>query len=208
MLQSDSGGNTIKENAREVLLNSGDTRMVLAALVTVTRAGRSLAENHELPDAYNVFCQTLLTHARELYPQTAQSCDTTHFAQVDQPVTAAPYEEKLARANLLTRIVPLYPQTARSEGLQGTVIFSALINKSGEVEELGLKRGAFIFYPSSLEALKKWRFKPAVVNGSASGYFNDHYYQLFPKPVTQAPSLRSHLDPLAAVRRAWTEPRP
>ena len=159
------GAGTTDEAARETLLKSADAKIVLVGLATVTRAGRSLAANGHLPEGYSAFCQKLLVHAKEFYPQTAQSCDTASSAQDDNRITMMAYEvEKLAEAKLLKRVQPTYPPEAKYRLVQGTIVFSALVNKSGEIEELGLKSGPFLLYPASLEAVKKWRFSPTLLD--------------------------------------------
>jgi TonB family protein len=146
------------------MAKSDDTKMVLAGLVTLTSAGRSLASANHLPDAYSGFCQGILRHAKELYPQTAQSCDTTEVAQDNDRIAAAAYGKTLTEAKLLKRVRPIYPYEAKSRGVQGTIILSALISNSGVIEELGLKSGPFLLYAAAFDAVKEWRYSPARID--------------------------------------------
>jgi TonB family protein len=167
------GTPAVSATARTLLLKSTGTKMVLAGLAAAVSAGRSLAAHHALPDDYSAFCQSLLAHARELYPQTAQSCDTS------QPSGASveSQDRQTIPPKLLKRVEPSYPPKARDKRVQGTVTLSAVISESGEPTDIQLKSGPLLLYSASADAVRKWRFKPATLDG---------------KPVAMPSTIETH----------------
>ncbi|WP_094602774.1 hypothetical protein SPSIL_038630 [Sporomusa silvacetica DSM 10669] len=84
-----------------------------------------------------------------------------------QYVMAAPAvvrvsEEKMA-ANLIYQPKPIYPNIAKINHVQGKVIMLALISTTGEVEELRLISGHQLLAPLAMEAVKKWKYKPYLI---------------------------------------------
>jgi len=61
---------------------------------------------------------------------------------------------------------PVYPETARHQGHQGLVLISVEILESGSVGQLLLKKssGHPLLDQAALQAVKKWKFVPAVNN--------------------------------------------
>lgn len=68
-------------------------------------------------------------------------------------------------ANLVRRIVPVYPPLAKQARVQGTVKFSAIIGKDGTIQNLQLISGHPLLVPSATEAVKQWVYKPTLLNG-------------------------------------------
>jgi protein TonB len=68
-------------------------------------------------------------------------------------------------ANLVKRVAPVYPALARSARVQGTVRFTALIAKDGTVQNLQLISGPPMLIQAATEAVKKWVYRPALLNG-------------------------------------------
>jgi protein TonB len=67
---------------------------------------------------------------------------------------------------LIQRIEPTYPPLARSARVQGDVILSAVIDTNGQIQNLQLVSGHPMLVPAALDAVKKWRYKPYLLNGS------------------------------------------
>ena len=69
-----------------------------------------------------------------------------------------------------TRITPEYPPAAKAAGFPGTVVVAAVVNSDGSVgvvevvESSGSKLG---FDEAAMDAMSKWRFSPARVDGQA-----------------------------------------
>ena len=71
----------------------------------------------------------------------------------------------VAEANLVHRVMPIYPPLAKSERVQGTVEFTAVINKEGQIENLRLVRGHPLLVEGAREAVLQWRYRPTLLNG-------------------------------------------
>ena len=66
---------------------------------------------------------------------------------------------------LVQRVQPVYPPLARQARVQGVVVLKALIAKDGTVQTLELESGHPMLVNAAMDAVKKWRYKPYVVNG-------------------------------------------
>jgi protein TonB len=66
---------------------------------------------------------------------------------------------------LIFRIEPTYPPLAQQARIQGVVVMTALIDKSGNVQRLQVVSGQPLLAPAAIEAVKQWRYKPFVLNG-------------------------------------------
>ena len=69
----------------------------------------------------------------------------------------------------LVRIAPQYPARAARLGIEGWVKMSVLIDSQGRVESVTVieAKPERIFNRAAIKAIKRWRFRPKVVNGQA-----------------------------------------
>jgi protein TonB len=89
---------------------------------------------------------------------------TAAVSQVaDSPRVRIP--EDVSTGLLVSKVLPVYPPTARQARIQGTVVLQAAISKDGTVEALRVASGHPFLIPPAIEAVKQWRYKPYVVNG-------------------------------------------
>lgn len=67
----------------------------------------------------------------------------------------------------VTRVSPNYPAVARSNGLEGWVRVSYVVDEKGTVKDAFVEdsSGFDAFEDSALEAVGQWKYKPATVNG-------------------------------------------
>jgi len=81
------------------------------------------------------------------------------------PVAAAVAGEKMAMP--LYRVEPRYPRKALRLGKQGYVILSFDINQAGSVTNIQIidAKPKRMFEREAKRALKKWKYKPMLVNG-------------------------------------------
>jgi len=68
-------------------------------------------------------------------------------------------------ANLIRKVVPLYPPDAKAARIQGVVSFTATIGSDGSVTNLQLISGHPLLVPSAMQAVKQWLYKPTLLNG-------------------------------------------
>jgi len=71
----------------------------------------------------------------------------------------------VAAAKIVHKEVPHYPETARQEHVEGTVRFHVIIGKDGAVRELHVMEGYCSLSEAALEAVRKWRYQPTLLNG-------------------------------------------
>jgi protein TonB len=71
----------------------------------------------------------------------------------------------VTEGRLIQKIEPQYPTLARAARIQGQVVLAAIISKSGEIQNLVLVSGHPLLVPSALEAVKRWRYRPYLLNG-------------------------------------------
>ncbi len=60
---------------------------------------------------------------------------------------------------------PAYPELARRTGIQGIVKLQVRVMKNGSLEVQKLLQGEPVLADAAIEAVKKWRAKPAWING-------------------------------------------
>lgn len=85
-------------------------------------------------------------------------------AVVPPPPPPPPRTSHMMEGNLIFRVQPEYPPPARNARIQGTVVLSAIISKQGTIENLRLLRGHPMLVPAAIEAVKRWRYRPYVLN--------------------------------------------
>ncbi len=66
---------------------------------------------------------------------------------------------------VITEVRPTYPAEARAKQIEGSVALNVLIDNQGVVRQVTFIEGPEIFRGGALEAMKKFRFKPAFVTG-------------------------------------------
>jgi TonB family protein len=71
-----------------------------------------------------------------------------------------------AENSLLARVEPEYPEAAREQKIQGTVLLEVHISANGDVQDVQVVSGQPILAQAASEAVKQWKFKPRQVNGS------------------------------------------
>ena len=71
--------------------------------------------------------------------------------------------EELPEATL--RVSPVYPEDARSAGVDGTVMVQALVLRDGTVGETRIVKSIPPLDAAASAAVRQWRFKPARTKG-------------------------------------------
>jgi protein TonB len=60
---------------------------------------------------------------------------------------------------------PVYPAIARTARVQGVVILEAVLDVEGRVDSVRVLRSIALLDQSAVDAVKRWRFTPALLNG-------------------------------------------
>jgi protein TonB len=69
------------------------------------------------------------------------------------------------------QIKPRYPMSARRMGQSGQVLLRLFVDAEGAVREVNVVRAEppGVFENASVEAVRRWRFSPALARGAAVG---------------------------------------
>jgi periplasmic protein TonB len=70
-------------------------------------------------------------------------------------------------AKLIRHVMPVFPQSARDQGTQGSVMFEAIIDKAGFILNTQLESpyAPPDFVQAALDAIKQWQYTPTLLNG-------------------------------------------
>jgi protein TonB len=66
---------------------------------------------------------------------------------------------------LLEKFEPQYPYIAKSARIQGVVVLSAFISKTGKIENLQAISGHPMLVPAAIDAVRQWKYRPFLLNG-------------------------------------------
>jgi TonB family protein len=67
--------------------------------------------------------------------------------------------------NLIRSRAPVYPAAARAGHVAGPVVATAIISKSGAVEDVNVIEGDPLLRRAAVDAISKWRYRPYLLNG-------------------------------------------
>jgi protein TonB len=88
------------------------------------------------------------------------------------PIERAPARigGELKAPALLERVDPAYPPMAARAQVQGVVILEAVVGADGRVEEVRVLRSIALLDTAAVEAVRKWRYSPLLLNGQAERF--------------------------------------
>jgi len=66
---------------------------------------------------------------------------------------------------IVSKVQPVYPESAKQKRIQGTVELGAVIGKDGAMENLKVLSGPSELQQPSLDAVRQWRYQPYLLNG-------------------------------------------
>jgi TonB family protein len=92
---------------------------------------------------------------------------TTQFPTLLELRAAAPLPANVQPPKVVKRVEPVYPNGAKAFGVSGIVIVECVIDKSGVLRDVHMRKGlpaATLSY-TTMEALRRWTFEPATVDG-------------------------------------------
>ncbi len=99
----------------------------------------------------------------------AKQTDSTVLQNSDADSLPTPTEDYLVSEmpSVLSEVRPTYPKEAKEKGLEGAVALDILIDNLGTVRQVSVIEGPDLFRIVAVEAIKKFRFRPAKVDGKA-----------------------------------------
>ena len=65
------------------------------------------------------------------------------------------------------KIPPIYPQDAKDQHVQGTVMLKMLVAHDGTVADLEVITGDPLLVYSAMDAVRQWKYKPFLLNGQS-----------------------------------------
>lgn len=69
--------------------------------------------------------------------------------------------------NVVSKVQPVYPVTAKKDKISGSVVLAATIGKDGTVEQLKVSKSLRADCDkSAIDAVHEWRYKPFLLNGN------------------------------------------
>ncbi len=70
------------------------------------------------------------------------------------------------QSKMIHQVPPIYPDFAKANHVQGTVILHAIIGKDGVVQQIQVKQGPCMLDEAAIRAVRQWRYSPTTINGS------------------------------------------
>jgi TonB family protein len=101
---------------------------------------------------------TSQSSAPEPSTQSSANAETTQAVRVGGNV---------AQASLMYQVAPVYPPLAKSAHVSGTVLLHCVIGRDGTVQDLQYVSGPPLLMKSAMDAVRQWRYKPTLINGTA-----------------------------------------
>jgi TonB family protein len=94
----------------------------------------------------------------------SSSNEETKSTQIksSDPGTPVTVSEDIAEQQLLRRVEPDYPESAREQRLQGKVILNVRVGKDGNVRSLSRVAGDPQLVLLAAKAVQQWKFAPLV----------------------------------------------
>jgi len=70
-------------------------------------------------------------------------------------------------AKTITKVQPIYPEGARTAGIQGSVVLQAIVSKDGRPLQLQVLNSQIDpdLARAAAEAVSQWRYQPTLLNG-------------------------------------------
>lgn len=104
----------------------------------------------------------------EVWTRTAEASDLADSLVALDPTLPAygdyVYVEQLPEA--VIKEPPLYPEKARRDRTEGTVVVQALVTKSGSVAKTLITKSIPALDAAAVQSVAKWKFKPAMSKGA------------------------------------------
>lgn len=95
---------------------------------------------------------------------------TSSLSAVPKLVPVTPQRVRISqgvtKGLCIHRVEPPYPPLARAARVQGDVILNAIIDVNGQITNLQLVSGHPMLVPAAIDAVRQWRYKPYLLNGT------------------------------------------
>ncbi len=82
-----------------------------------------------------------------------------------QPMQPMRVSQGVQEAKLIKRVMPVYPEIARSIRQFGTIKLMAVIGKDGHMRDIQVLSGPAYLVTAAVAAVQQWVYKPTLLNG-------------------------------------------
>src|SRR5262249_55998613 len=97
-------------------------------------------------------------------PPATPSTTATPATPATQDIEQISESDSQSRA--ITKVIPVYPPTAKKMKAAGRVEVEITISEAGLVIEAKAISGQLVLRSAAVEAARKWAFKPPILNGA------------------------------------------
>jgi TonB family protein len=97
-------------------------------------------------------------------PKTSEAEDAK-AANPDQLPKTVKASSGVMSGLLLKKVAPSYPEEARRNHIQGTVVLKAEISETGDITELEMLEGPIELAGSAVAAVRQWKYRPYLLEG-------------------------------------------
>jgi TonB family protein len=88
-------------------------------------------------------------------------------AASDLPLRRVMVSTDVMQSLITYRTMPVYPQTAERQSVQGTVLLDTVVGRDGRVLEVRPVSGPPELASAAMDAVRNWRFSPFTLDGDA-----------------------------------------
>jgi TonB family protein len=83
------------------------------------------------------------------------------------PTPPAPIRigNEVVESKLIRRVEPVYPEEAKTSGIQGSVVLEISVDEKGYVQNAEVISGDLILSEAAIKAVKQWQYSPTLLNG-------------------------------------------
>jgi protein TonB len=86
------------------------------------------------------------------------------------PPTVVRISSGFTAPQLVRRVEPVYPALAAAARATATVVLEAEVDPQGNVTRVSVTRGHPLFDAAAVEAVKRWRYQPLLLNGVPTAF--------------------------------------
>ncbi len=97
----------------------------------------------------------------------AGSADSPPGGNPAEKVKRVRVSQGVSQGLLLHKVQPIYPDDARRNRVQGTVLLQAVIDKNGRISDLEVISGPKELTAAAIGAVQQWRYRPYLLQGEA-----------------------------------------
>jgi len=154
------------EKGKDILLFSSDFQTEAAQRTKLGRfQGQSVALGVRVEAAGKLVADAQVD---ELKGQSLPYPETKDTAGLVQNVSSPPQGGLVQAGKIVNKVQPIYPLAAKANYTQGSVVFSALIGKTGKIESLEvISSPDESLTDAASAAVKQWTYTPYLLGGTA-----------------------------------------